>query len=132
VSSEATGLTPPVPRTQANRPVVVRRPPPLKRPAPAARALAASNSGGKGDADDDEEADDDAAATECSIKISSRPWAQVWLDGKNTGRKTPIDKLKVPCGTRKLELKRPDKDIEQMEMLDVLPGKPYRGSYELE
>jgi hypothetical protein len=69
---------------------------------------------------------------DCTIRISSRPWAEVWIDGKNTGRKTPIDNLKVACGARKLELKRPDKDIEQMEMLQVVPGKPYLGSYELE
>jgi len=32
---------------------------------------------------------------DCTIRISSRPWAEVWIDGKNTGRKTPIDNLKV-------------------------------------
>jgi serine/threonine protein kinase len=69
---------------------------------------------------------------DCSIQITSKPWAQVWIDGKNTGRKTPLDNLKVACGMRKLELKRPDRDIEQMEMLKVVPGAPYRGSYELE
>jgi hypothetical protein len=69
---------------------------------------------------------------DCSIRIASRPWAEVWIDGKNTGRKTPIDNLKVSCGSHKLELKRPDKDIEQMEMLQLVPGKPYVGSYELE
>jgi hypothetical protein len=40
--------------------------------------------------------------------------------------------MKVACGTRKLELKRPDQDIEQMEMLNVVPGRPYRGNYDLE
>jgi hypothetical protein len=68
----------------------------------------------------------------CSVRISSQPWAEVWLDGKNTGLKTPVENLKVSCGTHKLELKRPDKDILQMEMLKVAPGRPYRGSYELE
>jgi len=72
------------------------------------------------------------AAEGCSVRISSQPWAEVWLDGKNTGLKTPIESLKVSCGAHKLELKRPDKDILQMEMLKVAPGKPYRGSYELE
>jgi serine/threonine protein kinase len=69
---------------------------------------------------------------ECSIRVYSRPWAEVWIDGKDTGRKTPVENLKVACGKRKLELKRPDKDIEQMEMLNVVPGKPSRGNYELE
>ncbi len=70
--------------------------------------------------------------SDCSIRISSKPWAEVWIDGKNTGRKTPIDNMKVACGTHKLELKRPDQDIEQMEMLNVVAGKPYRGNYDLE
>ena len=66
------------------------------------------------------------------VRIVSKPWAQVWIDGKNTGKHTPVDGLKVPCGTRKLELKRPDKGIEQMEMLNIVPGQVYQGHYELE
>jgi serine/threonine protein kinase len=68
----------------------------------------------------------------CSIRISSKPWAEVWIDGRNTGRKTPLDSLRVACGVHKLELKRPDKDIGQTEMLNLVPGVPHRGDYELE
>ena len=68
---------------------------------------------------------------DCSVHIVSKPWTQVWIDGKDTGLRTPVDNLKVPCGMRKLQLKRPDKDIEQMEMLNVVAGKPFQGKYDL-
>jgi hypothetical protein len=103
---------------QANRPAPRRAPAPIRTAPSEGEPEAAAPRG--------------AASNICSIRISSRPWAEVWIDGKNTGRKTPVDNLEVACGSRKLELKRPDKDIEQMEMLNVVPGKPYRGDYELE
>jgi hypothetical protein len=71
-------------------------------------------------------------AEDCSIGITSKPWAQVWIDGRSTGRKTPIDHLKVACGNRKLTLRRPDQDLERIVMLKVLPGIPYRGDYDLQ
>jgi hypothetical protein len=71
------------------------------------------------------------SATDCALRITSKPWTEIWIDGKNTGRRTPVDDLKVPCGQRKLQLKRPDKGIEQMEMVKVVPGKPYQGTYDL-
>jgi serine/threonine-protein kinase len=103
----------------ANRPV--RRPPP-KVPASATTPVPPAVKG----------APAPGGASDCTIRISSKPWAEIWIDGKNTGRKTPVDNMKIACGTRKLELKRPDQDMEQMEMLKVVPGKPFRGNYELE
>jgi serine/threonine protein kinase len=96
---------------------------PASRPAASARSATAP-------------AAETAAATpdrdQCPVQIFSKPWAQVWIDGKNTGRKTPVTGLKLPCGARKLQLKRPDRDLEQMEIIILEAGRTFRGSYDLE
>jgi serine/threonine protein kinase len=94
---------------------------PASRPAATARSAAAPAA---------ETASSDN--NQCPVQIFSKPWAQVWIDGKNTGRKTPVTGLKLPCGARKLQLKRPDRDLEQMEIIILEAGRTFRGSYDLE
>jgi hypothetical protein len=41
------------------------------------------------------------------ISLNAVPWAEVWIDGKNTGKTTPIAKLEVPLGTHEIVFKHP-------------------------
>ena len=77
-------------------------------PAPRKTVAAADDSGGGGD---------------CSITINSIPWSEVWIDGKNTTKHTPVVDYKVPCGKHKLAFKRPDMQIDQTESINVRPGR---------
>jgi serine/threonine protein kinase len=140
-SGTAATSSPPVPpplRPQVEPLQRVERPPPIALDPRPMRRSRARRSTGRFGGSSPFTADPSLAALAgggldgCSIRISSRPWAEVWIDGRNTGRKTPIDNLKVACGVRTLELKRPDKDIGHTEALNLTPGAPYRGDYELE
>ena len=103
-------------------------------PAPAARP--AAKPAAEEPADDDETPSEHArpaaAASGCTITISSKPWTQVWLDGKDTRRHTPLVGYAVACGDHQLALKRDDLDIYQMEVITVRPDAPFKKSYPLE
>jgi eukaryotic-like serine/threonine-protein kinase len=68
---------------------------------------------------------------ECSITIGSRPWAEVWIDGKNTNKHTPFADYKIACGKHKVAFKRPDLQIEQNEVITVHPGEKFKQSFSL-
>ena len=85
-------------------------------PAPRKTVAAADDSGGGGD---------------CSITINSVPWSEVWIDGKNTSKHTPVVDFKVPCGKHKLAFKRPDMQIDQTESINVRPGQNFKQRYTL-
>jgi hypothetical protein len=75
-----------------------------------------------------------AAATEggdCSITIGSRPWSEVWIDGKNTQKHTPVADYKVPCGKHKVTFKRADLQIDQSETITVHAGEKFKQVYTL-
>ena len=87
-------------------------------PAPSRKAaVAADDSGGGG--------------AECSITINSIPWAEVWIDGKNTTKHTPVVDFKVPCGKHKIAFKRTDMQIDQTESFSVKPGQNFKQRYTL-
>jgi hypothetical protein len=68
---------------------------------------------------------------DCSITINSIPWSEVWIDGKNTTKHTPVVDFKVPCGKHKLAFKRPDMQIDQTESINVKPGQNFKQRYTL-
>jgi hypothetical protein len=72
-----------------------------------------------------------AAEAECSITINSVPWSELWIDGKNTSRHTPVVDHKIPCGKHKLAFKRPEMQIDQTENINVRPGQPLKKVYTL-
>ena len=71
------------------------------------------------------------AGGSCAITVGSRPWSEVWIDGKNTNRHTPLPDFKVSCGKHKLGFKRPDLQIDRTEMITVRPGEKFKQSYTL-
>jgi hypothetical protein len=79
-------------------------------------------------------ADDDSSAGggECSITVNSVPWSEVWIDGRNTTKHTPVVDYKLPCGKHKLAFKRPDISIDHTESINIKPGEKFKQRYTLE
>jgi eukaryotic-like serine/threonine-protein kinase len=105
------------PAPQAARPTA---PPPRPRPAapapkrPAATASSAVAGGGE----------------DCVATIGSKPWAEVWIDGKRVGL-TPLIGHKVACGRRKVVLKNSDLGIEKTESITLKAGEPFKKLFQL-
>ncbi len=72
------------------------------------------------------------AAADCRLTIGSYPWADLWIDGANTGQQTPVVGLPVTCGPHRLGLKRRDLRVDQEENVTVNEGREFKREYELE
>jgi hypothetical protein len=93
------------------------------------RASAAAKGAGGGETD--APALTGGAAT-CRITVGSYPWADLWVDGANTGLQTPVVNLPLACGIHRLELRRRDLKVDQMEKVTLEEGHEFRRQYELE
>jgi hypothetical protein len=91
---------------------------PAKEPTPSRAAAAAAVA-------------DTSSGGDCSITIGSRPWSEVWIDGKNTNKHTPFADYKIACGRHKILFKRPDLEIERTETINVRPGEKFKQSFSL-
>jgi len=85
-------------------------------------------------------ADDDTRAppatgdrqdVKCAITIGSYPWSELWVDGADTGQQTPVVALPLTCGPHRLELKRRDLKIAQVENVMLNEGREFKRHYEL-
>ena len=70
-------------------------------------------------------------ARDCLLSIASFPWADLWIDGKDTGQRTPVVHYPVSCGTHKLSLKRHDLKVDRTEQVMVAPGHELKQHYDL-
>jgi hypothetical protein len=77
--------------------------------------------------------DDDSAGGEgdCTITVGTRPWSEIWIDGKNTGRHTPYSES-IACGKHKLSFRRPDLNLTRNENVVIRPGEKFKQSYPME
>jgi serine/threonine-protein kinase len=73
-----------------------------------------------------------AAGGNCVMSVGSRPPADIWIDEKNLGRRTPLAAYRLACGDHKLVLKRADLDIYQMEMITLKAGAHFKKVYPLQ
>jgi len=137
----------PEPRTETT---VARVMPPRPRPAnPSASAGSGAEASAASDAarrrkkaretaagEEEESADssrsENAEGGDCSITIGSRPWSEVWIDGRNTSKHTPFADYRVPCGKHRLGFKRPDLQIDHTEVITVRAGQKFKQSFALE
>jgi eukaryotic-like serine/threonine-protein kinase len=142
---------PPASRAEPGPSVAVRSPPPLP-PTPAPpdprlsgprgslpeqpeRVGSTSSPGAAGDNQTGDPLESGSIARErgnCSITIGSRPWAEVWLDGRSTGKLTPLVGYKVPCGRRKIRLWNPELNLEKIESVILRAGEPYKKIFPLD
>jgi hypothetical protein len=75
--------------------------------------------------------DEAAGGGDCSITVGTRPWSEIWIDGKNTGRHTPYSES-ISCGKHKLTFKRPDLNLQRTENITVRSGEKFKQSFSLE
>ena len=94
------------------------------RPAREARSDDDSSSSSRSD-------DSSGGGGDCTITVGTRPWSEVWIDGKNTGRHTPYSES-IACGKHKLMFRRPDMNLTRNETVVIRPGEKFRQSYPLE
>jgi len=73
-----------------------------------------------------------AASALCVMTVGSKPWADLWVDGKNTGRHTPVVELAVPCGVRQVYLRRDDLGIDFQTSVTLTPGEGFRRVFRLD
>jgi serine/threonine protein kinase len=67
----------------------------------------------------------------CMLSVASFPWTELWLDGKDTGQRTPVVHYPVSCGAHRLNLKRRDLRIDRAEQVTVAPDHELKQHYEL-
>jgi hypothetical protein len=70
-------------------------------------------------------------ARDCVLSVASFPWADLWIDGKDTGQRTPVVHYPVSCGAHKLALKRRDLKIDRSEQVTVAPGHELKQHYDI-
>jgi hypothetical protein len=67
----------------------------------------------------------------CVLSVASFPWTELWIDGKDTGQRTPVVHYPVSCGAHRLNLKRRDLRIDRVEHVTVAPDHELKQHYEL-
>jgi len=67
----------------------------------------------------------------CMASISSKPWAEVSIDGKPTGKVTPLVDYPIPCGTHRITFKNSELMIERNESVTLKPGRPFKKTFSL-
>ena len=67
----------------------------------------------------------------CKVTINSVPWSEVWIDGKSIGGHTPVVDQDVACGRHRLEFKRSDLEIDQVEAVLINPGETFKRRFTL-
>jgi serine/threonine protein kinase len=75
--------------------------------------------------------DSSSGGGDCAITVGTRPWSEIWIDGKNTGRHTPYSES-ISCGKHKLTFKRPDLNLQRIESITVRSGEKFKQSFSLE
>jgi hypothetical protein len=64
-----------------------------------------------------------APAAACLLSLTEHAGAEIWLDQRNTGKKTPIDALELTCGIHELALRRPDGSVAVLDSVELRPGQ---------
>jgi eukaryotic-like serine/threonine-protein kinase len=67
----------------------------------------------------------------CVATISSKPWAEVSIDGQPTGKITPLVNYSIPCGKHRITFKNADLMIERNESVTLKAGQPFKKIFSL-
>jgi serine/threonine-protein kinase len=71
-------------------------------------------------------------AAKCLITVGSYPWSELWVDGADTGQQTPVVNLPLTCGPHRLEFRRRDLRVDQIENVTLNEGRAFKRQYELQ
>ncbi len=83
---------------------------------------------GKTDKATPEQAD---AQEEGSLTLQSRPWARLWIDGKDTGRFTPVAEMTLAAGRHTIRLVNVEENLSAQFTVTIKPGETLSLSREL-
>jgi hypothetical protein len=67
----------------------------------------------------------------CRLSVASYPWADMWVDGADPGLHTPVVGFAISCGRHRLEFKRGDLNVDQVESITLSEGNEFKRQYEL-
>jgi eukaryotic-like serine/threonine-protein kinase len=98
------------------------------KPAPSDKKPKARPTGGD---DDIFEMHGKSEGETCKATISSKPWAEVSIDGKPTGKITPLVDYSMPCGKHRITFKNADLMIERNESVTLKAGQPFKKIFSL-
>ncbi len=93
-----------------------------------------SGKSGGGDVDifeNEGKTDSSGSGSMCVATISSKPWAEVSIDGKPTGKITPLVNYSIPCGKHRVTFKNADLMIERNESVTLKAGQPFKKIFSL-
>jgi serine/threonine-protein kinase len=68
----------------------------------------------------------------CALSVGSFPWAELWIDGRDSGQRTPVVHYAVACGAHTLELRRPDLKLVRSVAVILAPDHELKQHYELD
>ena len=69
-------------------------------------------------------------ARDCSLSVASFPWSELWIDGKDTGQRTPVVRFPVTCGEHKIGLRRRDLKIDRSEQVTLTPERELKRHFD--
>ncbi|RMG19476.1 MAG: PEGA domain-containing protein [Deltaproteobacteria bacterium] len=58
-----------------------------------------------------------------TLKVNCIPWCKIYIDGKDTGRRSPALDLKVPAGKHRLKVVHPPNGMERFRDVEVRAGE---------
>jgi eukaryotic-like serine/threonine-protein kinase len=67
---------------------------------------------------------------DCSLSVASFPWSELWIDGKDTGQRTPVVRFPVTCGDHKIGLRRRDLKIDRSEQVTLTPERELKRHFD--
>jgi serine/threonine protein kinase len=68
---------------------------------------------------------------DCVASIGSKPWAEVSIDGKPTGKSTPLMDYSLACGKHRITFTNSDLMIERNEIIILKPGQRFKKIFPL-
>lgn len=66
-----------------------------------------------------------AVAEGCRVSLESRPWSEVWVDGRRAGT-TPLVDLSIACGKHDLRFLSRAANVERQETITLREGQPVK------
>jgi serine/threonine protein kinase len=73
-----------------------------------------------------------ATEESCWLTVGSSPWAELWIDGRDSGQPTPVVRMPVTCGAHKLRFKRGgDPSIDEAVSITVSSGREFKQNFQL-
>ena len=60
-----------------------------------------------------------------TLVINTIPWARVFVDGRDTGKNTPVRSMRVSAGTHRIGLRTADGTMHNVQV-EVAPGETVR------